>query len=370
MTSPSPVTSALLDPLPAPEQGPPLLRLRAGLAVLRRDRDTWQIGIDPSTAVLVRRVDELVARGLRALDPWHHPEADPADVGLLPPELLRGLHHADLLAPDPAPRGDRSATWRGQHFPDAAAAGLTGHTGPLTERRRRRVVVEGSGPVAALVATGLAAAGIGTVAATGSRRPVHSTDLTPAGPFPPDVGRPWVEAAADAVRAQGARTTLLEDRAPDLVVLTQAADVDAPWCDPEHADPWLRAGVPHLPVTVAGRAALIGQVVQPGRTACLRCRELARTELDPSWSVVADGLRHLAGDRADEPPMALSRSLADAAAALGVCRALAHLDGMEDATGRYDVLLRLPGAAPQLQGAAPHDACGCRWPLASGTMTA
>ncbi|MEO6821209.1 MAG: hypothetical protein ABI468_01525 [Candidatus Nanopelagicales bacterium] len=357
-----------LAPVTTPAEGPPLLRLRAGLAALRRDQRTWQIGIDPSTAVLVRHADEAVARGLRALDRWHHPEADPADVGLLPPELLTALERCGLLAPDASPRGDRSAMWHGRHFADAAAGGLAGITAAFAERRRRRVAVEGSGPVAALVATGLAAAGIGTVAATGSRRPVRTTDLTPAGPWERDLGRPWADATADAVRALHAGTTLVEDGTPDLVVLTQAADADAPWCDPEHGDRWLRAAVAHLAVTVAGRGAQIGQVVIPGRTACLNCRELAHAHLEPAWPVLASGLRRLARDGAADTPMALSRSLVGAAAALGVSRALAHLDGCEDGADAYDLLLRLPGAEPQRQSAAPQDACGCRWMEASGTM--
>lgn len=362
MTRPTPITTALLDPSPTSGHALPLLRLRAGLPVLRRGRRTWQIGIDPGTAVVVRHADDAVARGLRALDPWHHPEADPADVALVPADLLRALHRAGLLAPDPAPREDRTATWHGRHFADAAAAGLAGAEGSLAERRAARVAVAGSGPVAALVATGLAAAGVGTVAVTGSRRPVGPTDLTVAGPVAADLGRPWADATADLVRALGARTTLVEGRAPDLVVLTQTADADAPWCDPEHADRWLRADVPHLQVSVAGRSALIGQVVRPGRTACLRCRELTRTELDPAWPVVVDGLRRLAGERGDDPPMALSRDLAHAGAALGVCRVLAHLAGAEDSADRADLHLSLPGAAPRLQHSPPHPACGCCWP--------
>jgi hypothetical protein len=361
-----------LTPTPArpaaPTEGPALLRLRAGLVVLRRDRHTWQIGIDPSTAVLVRHADDGIARGLRALDRWHHPEADPADVGLLPPELLAALERSGLLAPDAPPRGDGTARWHGRHFADAAANALADRSASFAQRRGWRVAVEGSGPVAALVATGLAAAGIGTVAATGSRRPVRSTDLTPAGPWERDLGRPWADAAADAVRALNAGTTLVEDGAPDLVVLTQAADADAPWCDPEHGDRWLRAAVPHLAVTVAGRGAQVGQVVVPGSTACLHCRELIRAELDPAWPVLAIGLRRLSRDGGADTPMALSRSLTGAAAALGVSRALAHLDGGEADADAYDLQLRLPDAQPQRRTAAPQDACGCRWPQALGTM--
>jgi hypothetical protein len=355
-------------PLASQPEAPALLRLRAGLVVLRRDQHTWQIGIDPSTAVLVRHADDAVARGLRALDRWHHPEADPADVGLLSPALLTALERSGLLAPDASPRGDGSARWHGRHFADSAASGLADGSASFPQRRGRRVAVEGSGPVAALVATGLAAAGIGTVAATGSRRPVRSTDLTPSGPWERDLGRPWADATADAVRALHAGTTLVEDGAPDLVVLTQAADADAPWCDPEHGDRWLRAAVPHLAVTVAGRGAQVGQVVVPGRTACLHCRELARAELDPAWLVLAIGLRRLARDGATDTPMALSRSLTGAAAALGVSRALAHLDGAEVDADAYDLLLRLPDAEPQRRPAEPQDACGCRWPQALGTM--
>lgn len=367
MTSHDPTSLTALagqDPPPAP----PLRRLRAGLALLRRDERTWQIGIDPATAVLVRDADPATVRGLHSLDRWHHPGTDPADHALVPPGLLAELDRLGLLAPDPCSRDDDTARWHGRHFADTAASGLAGAATP-GRRRRAQVTVEGTGPVAALVATGLAGAGVGTVVTSCSHRPVCPQDLTPAGPWEPDLGRPWCEAVADAVRALNAQTTPGPGALPDLVVLTQTADADAPWCDPEHGDPWLRAGVCHIAVSVAGRGAQIGQVVVPGRTACLRCRELTRTEQDPSWPVLAAQLRRRGNILpTGQPPMALSGPLAGVAAALGVGRALAHLEHRCDDEDPHDVLLWLPSLGIDRRAVRRHRTCGCHWPLALGTM--
>ena len=218
----------------------PAPRLRPGLVLLRRSRTTWQIGIDTAHAVLVRGADDATVRGLHALEPHRAPDPDARlDASVLARLAEQGL----LTSPPPAAASDRLTSRHARRLQqlrgDSATAELVGAPDPVPRRRDARVAVAGSGPVAALVATGLAHAGIGTVAVLGPRRPVVPTDLTPAGPRLAEVGRPWVDAVSAAVRALGAATTLVE--APvDLAVLTQAADADAPWCDPEHADLWLR----------------------------------------------------------------------------------------------------------------------------------
>ena len=43
------------------------------------------------------------------------------------------------------------------------------------------------------------------------------------------------------------------------------------------------AGVPHLLAEVHETTAVLGPFVHPGRTSCLGCRDLHRTEGDPGW---------------------------------------------------------------------------------------
>lgn len=345
----------------------PAPRLRPGLVLLRRSRTTWQIGIDTAHAVLVRGADDATVRGLHALEPHRAPDPDARlDASVLARLAEQGL----LTSPPPAAASDRLTSRHARRLQqlrgDSATAELVGAPDPVPRRRDARVAVAGSGPVAALVATGLAHAGIGTVAVLGPRRPVVPTDLTPAGPRLAEVGRPWVDAVSAAVRALGAATTLVE--APvDLAVLTQAADADAPWCDPEHADLWLRLGTPHLAATAAGRSGDISPVVEPGRTGCLRCRELARIDADPSWPALAVGLRRRPGGAV---PVALSAPLAAVTAQLALARAVSYVDGAAGPATARGLLVRLPGTDVTTYPLAPHPACGCRWGRGLVTMGA
>ncbi len=339
-------------------------RLRPGLPVVRRGAATWQIGIDPEHAVLLHGVEPWVAR---ALSPDGLPRT-------LPRRLVDALRAHGVLYDPPrrAASAGRQVRVRERRSGDSASAALHGRPDPLPRRLRGRVAVEGAGPVAALIATGLAHAGVRTVAVLGPARPVTPTDVVPGGPTVRDVGRPWAQAVADGVRALGATTTLVEQHRPHLVVLTQTVDADAPWCDPVHADRWLRSGVAHLRAAAAGRSGEVGAVVVPGRTPCLRCRELARADADPGWALVAAALR----DRDASGSAVLAAALALTTASLAVARALAFLDHGEppgqaqQSTAEPDLVVRAGGTAVEERSCAAHPACGCTWALGPVTMEA
>ena len=44
-----------------------------------------------------------------------------------------------------------------------------------------------------------------------------------------------------------------------------------------------RSGVPHLVATVRGQTGIVGPLVVPGVTSCLRCADLHRRDADPRW---------------------------------------------------------------------------------------
>ena len=60
------------------------------------------------------------------------------------------------------------------------------------------------------------------------------------------------------------------------------------------------ARVPHLPVRVRDGTGLVGPLVIPGVTSCLRCADLHRSDRDAAWPAVAAQLRDTVGsaDRA------------------------------------------------------------------------
>jgi bacteriocin biosynthesis cyclodehydratase domain-containing protein len=90
------------------------------------------------------------------------------------------------------------------------------------------------------------------------------------------------------------RTNASTGRA-DLVVLT-----DYLVADPRLVRDLHDAKVAHLPVRVRDGTGLVGPLVIPGTTSCLRCADLHRTDRDPAWPALAAQLCHTIGsaDRA------------------------------------------------------------------------
>ena len=80
------------------------------------------------------------------------------------------------------------------------------------------------------------------------------------------------------------------------------------------ADPRLvrelhEAEVPHLPVRVRDGTGLIGPLVIPGVTSCLRCADLHRSDRDADWPAVAAQLRGTVGN-ADRATVLATAALA------------------------------------------------------------
>ncbi|MGV9735468.1 TOMM precursor leader peptide-binding protein [Rhodococcus aetherivorans] len=81
--------------------------------------------------------------------------------------------------------------------------------------------------------------------------------------------------------------------------------------DPGLVRELMRHRVPHLPVLLRDGRGIVGPFVVPGRTSCLRCADLTRTDLDPHWPQLAAQLCDRVG--CAEP----AAVLATAALALG-----------------------------------------------------
>ncbi len=140
--------------------------------------------------------------------------------------------------------------------------------------------VAGSGRVAVALATALAAAGVGHVVvhATGA---VAGADLG-TGYLPDDLGRLRASAAADALRRCAPDVVVTTPRPADLVVLT---DMVVP--EPTLVNELLERHVPHLIGYAHEGVAVVGPMVVPGRSSCLRCAELHHAEADVAWPKIA-----------------------------------------------------------------------------------
>ncbi|HEY3472455.1 MAG TPA: hypothetical protein VGL47_45470 [Amycolatopsis sp.] len=321
--------------------------LLPGLTVLERGSREIQIGLDPRHGVIVEGLPPDLVTLLRTLD------------GSMPVEriLLAESEHRDQvrtllrqltalgLVTDAGPAdgpGLRAETglWslRARH-----------HQGAMTHRRRATAVtVHGDGRIAVAVAVLLANAGIGHVEL---RVPgaVAEHDIG-SGFTDADLGRPRKQALADLLRRvdPGVKVTRLHDRYPDLVLLTDAV-VPAP----EIVAELMEDGVPHMPVRVRDGTGIVGPLVIPGRSSCLRCADLHRTDLDPCWPRVAG---QLAG-RHQRPDLGAVQS----SAALAVAQAMRLLTPAGPAPPAWNATLEIDAfdGRTRHRGWPPHPRCGC-----------
>jgi hypothetical protein len=112
--------------------------------------------------------------------------------------------------------------------------------------------------------------------------------------------------------------------------------------------------VPHLVAAVRGEVGVVGPLVVPGATSCLRCADLHRRDADPRWPALAAQLT------AAEPLPSGATVTCLLTAATAALQVLAYLDGA-GAPGTLDatIELRPPDHAPRLRRWTVHPACGC-----------
>ena len=254
--------------------------------------------------------------------------------GLRAAGLLVDLDPADLLASDAGPA---AAARTAAELPTAVAAAA----GPVWRARRAAaVVVDGATRVGVPLAAMLAASGVGRVSVR-DPGPATAGDAVVGGLSAADEGRPRALAAADAVRRASPLTDLrpLSDRDADLVVLAR------PWAA---SDPLAGgAPVPHLVATVRGETGIVGPLVVPGVTSCLRCADLHRRDADPRWPRLAAQLT------GTEPPPSGATVTCLLTAATAALQVLAYLDGAAaPATLGATVELRPPDLRPRVRQVA------------------
>ncbi len=131
------------------------------------------------------------------------------------------------------------------------------------------------------------------------------------------------------------------------------------------ADEAMRSGRPFLCVGVRELVGLVGPFVVPGRTACLRCVDLSRSQLDPCWPTLLAAAQSGPAKVASCPPSLIAATAAYAAqeialwgsGALPVC---------------CDSVVEIPHGLGEVQTIAypPHPECGCGWRTGHETMGA
>ncbi|MFJ9366056.1 TOMM precursor leader peptide-binding protein [Nocardia sp. NPDC101769] len=204
----------------------PMLHPR--ITVLMRPNGAVQLGWDPEHAVILQPPGpiEAVPALVRLLDG----SRTEAEILWQARELGFGTDIAQSL------------------LEQMAAAELLASDEPRA--RLRKVRVHGRGPLADALLDGLRRIGL---------RAKHSH----AG-----FGEPGIES--------------LEADRPDLLVL---ADTLVP--DPALVTALMRRRIPHLPVRIRDGRGIVGPLVLPGETDCLRCADMYRAESEPAWPQLA-----------------------------------------------------------------------------------
>jgi len=351
--------------------------LKPGLLPVWRDRDTLQIGIDPRRAVALTgmagaawvislldgsrdRAQVIAAAGDRGM---------PAQLA---DRVLTLLAAGGVL--DDFPAGTYRVLprqLRARLAPELAAASLAngycdGGARALARRRAAHVRILGGGRLGPGIACILATSGVGQVdsaeaAAQGpaAQGPAGTPSGRAQGPAGTPSGRAQGPAGTPSARAQApagtpsgsarSRARAAQAQLPDLAVLVGITD-------PELAARLMHERIPHLSASASEAIGIVGPLVVPGQSACLRCLDLLRTDRDPAWPLI---LAQLAGRQPD--PLACDAPLAASVAAQCAAQALAFIDRPAGAGAVLNGTLELVLPAWQWRRRTwqQHPDCGC-----------
>ena len=283
--------------------------LRPGTHVLRRPGGQLQVGLDPSTALLLpdRPAVRATLSGLSAGVEQTSRDASMAE-----------LSRHDVLV-DAA---DLSALLARDDVAPTAAAALLREHGPrapdvLAARRRSRVEVRTFGHRA---------------------------------------GSPLRDTFMSFARQAGLHEAIPR-REPACAVLLGAGEPDR-----ELVDAWTRAGTPYLLVRMTEGRAVVGPFVAPGSTACLRCVDAHCTDADPAWPLLVRQYAAASSrDQADGAPEPVDPLLGALALAWAARDVTAYVDGLQPSTWSTTVTVHERLHRLETRSWLRHPACGCSW---------
>lgn len=204
-------------------------RLDPALTILLRPDGEVQVGWDPERAILINPPAGVGARRMVSL--LHHVDGSRSREELTGTAAAAGVGPLELDVLLAELRDLGALSWV---TPPGAGATLTVH-------------VHGDGQLSDAISDALA---VGGTRLTRSRNQLG-------------VPREWPEV-------------------PALVVLA-----DGVIADPYLVAELVSSRVAHLPVRLRDGTGLVGPLVLPGRSSCLRCADLHRTDADPAWPTLA-----------------------------------------------------------------------------------
>ncbi len=339
--------------------------LKSGLLPVWRDRDTLQIGIDPRRAIALAGMGQAVSviglldgsrdreQVIAAASGQGIPvEATERVLTLLAAGGALDDFPASTLRAIPAPLRAKLAA----ELATTSLAHRDGDGGARALARRRAAIIriEGDRRIGRAVARILSSSGVGQVQFVRAQ-----TDCAAAGPptagtkarrAEPGGSAGRAEPAGSAGRAEPARVSRPAFvNQPDLVILIGRQPG-------ELTMQLVRDRVPHLAVMAGEAIGIVGPLVVPGRTACLRCLDYVRAGNDPAWPLILAQI----GRRRPEPP-ACDSVLAAMVAAQAAAQAMTAIEQAPTASPAANGTLELvlPDWRWRRRTWPRHPACPC-----------
>ena len=301
--------------------------------VIERATDEVQVGVDPDTA--------LVFRGTQFRT-------------LL--NLLDGSSPTSAIQ-----RGGRVAGLTSGQVTGAlealAAAGLLRGSGsaPYTDSTSPRVRLIGAGAVGHQLARLLLVSGVGSLYVYDNEPP--NLVLYSAAGVLPSRAEALRSALADVGSTASSTqriSTLSHWSKPEMTSLDLTlVATDRPEPDRVITEHLVRNDQPHLVVRCWGNGVSVGPLVVPGKTSCVRCADLSRSDADPLWPVV---LRQLSRLQIETPATLLAW-----AASIAAAQSLAFLHGELPESAGSTLELTWPNFVTRLRRWPAHRNCGCSW---------
>jgi bacteriocin biosynthesis cyclodehydratase domain-containing protein len=290
--------------------------LTPGAHVLRRSADEVQVGLDPARSLVL----PAPARTLLSLT------EEPALASAL---VRRGLADPDDRSlRDALPADDAGSTWVRHTLAALARRVRSDLPASLSSRDSHVVLVSAFGHATSRT---LAAELTTLCARTGLRLPQPSRP----GPRPRGRRRP---APVQVLVGIGEPTR-------DLL------------------DGWVRDGTPHLLVRLVEGSAVVGPLVVPGQSACLRCIDAYLTEENPAWPLLVEQYaRATRTDRADGIPEPVDAALAAVAVGWAAREVASYVEGTTPSSLSATIRLSPTLDTVETQRWTPHPHCGCGWP--------
>jgi hypothetical protein len=339
-------------------------KLGPGVRIYERSHSQIQIGINPSSALVVdKKVGLTIARLLTGANSTSEICNQLVEAGHDLPSSENFLAH--LMELGLVESGPIAATYDHQNPVTEIqrlnlARETSGDLDQINQRIGCEVSIRGAGRLGMTVCLVLASAGFPNITVHDSSM-VSESDLTPWGASRIDIGIRRDVVAMNLVermiRGASAHKNSLRFRSNRKIeVLLPDQRADFPWISSTSADHFVATDTAHLFAATSTNASLISSVINPGKSPCLRCLHLHRCDQDPQWPLI--DLQVSQNPVLDSAGISLVMKTA-----MEVARLIS--DWVDGAESVDSYLLKLGKGLDAVETYPTffHPSCGCRWDL-------